>query len=83
MRAAIAALRAGAGADHVIRDVLLTTVEQEDDAASIERLLSESARLHLSRGELDLALERVARDRGERGASEETLLLARSSGGWE
>lgn len=77
VRAAIAALRAGAGADHVIRDVLLTTVEQEDDAASIERLLSESARLHLSRGELDLALERVRAIAECGAASEETLLLAR------
>ncbi|WP_278101507.1 AAA family ATPase [Microbacterium proteolyticum] len=76
VRATIAALRAGARVDHVVRDALPESVEWEDDAVSTERLLCESARLHLSRGELEQAVARVSAV-VERGAvSEETLLLA-------
>jgi len=77
VQAAIAALRAGARLDHVVIDALPLTVEWEDDAVSTERLLCESARLHMSRGELDQAVECLA-SVVERGAvSDETRLLAR------
>ncbi|WP_275087498.1 helix-turn-helix transcriptional regulator [Microbacterium enclense] len=77
VRAAIAAVRAGARVDHVIRDALPATVEWEDDAIATERLLCESAGLHMSRGELDLAVERVRAIVEREAATDETLVVAR------
>ena len=74
--AAIAALRAGARIDQVIHDALPVTLPPDDDTVSTERLLAESARLHLSRGEFDHAVERISTVFERGAASEEARLLA-------
>lgn len=74
VRAAIARLRAGANVDHVIDDVLVR-VDAEGWTAGVERLLCESARLHLGRGELAAALEALDAIAAAGAASTETAML--------
>lgn len=79
LRAAIARLRAGAVADHVVDDSVLTHADPRigADPAASEMLLCESATLHLHRGEVDAAVACIAMA-AERGvASTQTALLAR------
>lgn len=79
LRAAIARLRAGAVADHVVDDSVLTHADPRigADPAASEMLLCESAALHLHRGEVDAAVACIAMA-AERGvASTQTALLAR------
>lgn len=79
LRAAMARLRAGAVADHVVDDSVLTYADPRIGAspAASEMLLCESAALHLHRGEVDAAVACMAMA-AERGvASTQTALLAR------
>ncbi|WP_285138323.1 LuxR family transcriptional regulator [Microbacterium sp. lyk4-40-TSB-66] len=76
-RAALAWLRATTAADQIVDDTMLRVAAQTDDPRAAERLLCESARLHLWRGETERAHELVVLS-AERGiASTETTLLAR------
>lgn len=76
VRAATAAMRAGTTVDHVVDDALVACSSAGDDPAAIERLLCESARLHLSLGEVAPAVERIvaAVDRGVAGAETRWLV---------
>jgi len=77
-RAAIARLRAVAAVDHTVDDTVLDHVDPlvGAEAAASERLLCESACLHLHRGEVDLAVERIALAVKLGVASTQTALLA-------
>ncbi|MDQ1136511.1 DNA-binding CsgD family transcriptional regulator [Microbacterium sp. SORGH_AS 1204] len=76
-RAALAWLRATAATDHVVDDAMLDVAAELDDPRAVERLLCESARLHLWRGEAARArtLLEIAVERGL--ASVESALVAR------
>jgi DNA-binding CsgD family transcriptional regulator len=76
-RAALAWLRATAAIDHVVDETVRDVAAQIDQPGAAERILCESARLHLWRGETDRAhaLLAVAVERGL--ASTESTLLAR------
>lgn len=79
LRAAIARLRAGAVADHVVDDSVLAHADPRigADPAASEMLLCESAALHLHRGEVEAAVACTAMA-AERGvASTQTALLTR------
>ncbi|SDO72853.1 AAA ATPase domain-containing protein [Microbacterium sp. ru370.1] len=79
LRAAIARLRAGAVADHVVDDSVLAHADPRigADPAASEMLLCESAALHLHRGEVDAAVACVAMAIERGVASTQTALLAR------
>ncbi len=77
-RGAMARLRALSVVDHVVDDSVLTHVAPGvgAEAAASERLLCESAALHLHRGEVHLAAERISTAVEIGVASTRTALLA-------
>lgn len=76
-RAALAWLRATTAADQVVDDAMLRVAAETDDPRAAERLLCESARLHLWRGETERAHDLVVLSVARGVASTETTLLAR------
>lgn len=77
IRAALASVRAGADVDYVVELALPAGTTPEGDPATVERLLCESARHHLSVGEVDRAIERVVAAVNLGVASAETTLVVR------
>ncbi|MCJ1707208.1 LuxR family transcriptional regulator [Microbacterium sp. VKM Ac-2923] len=77
IRGTLAWSMATAAPDHVLDDLVLRVADETDDPRAVERLLCESARRHLSRGEVGRAhaLVVLATERGI--AATETTLLAR------
>lgn len=75
VRGAIASLRAGADVDYVIETALPARATPQVDPAAIERLLCESARLHLAVGDIDRVVERVVATVNLAVASTETMLV--------
>ncbi|MDQ1084399.1 MULTISPECIES: LuxR C-terminal-related transcriptional regulator [Microbacterium] len=76
-RAALAWLRATRAADHVVDETMLRVATETDDPHGAERLLCESARLHLWRAETERAVGLVGLAVQKGVASTETALLAR------
>jgi DNA-binding NarL/FixJ family response regulator len=76
-RAALAWLRATTAADQIVDDAMLRVAAETDDPRAAERLLCESARLHLWRGETERAHDLVVLSVARGVASTETALLAR------
>lgn len=75
LRAAVAAMRAGAMVDHVVDDAVIAHAADLVCPAGVERLLCENARIHLARGEVLLAVDRLAAiAQGGSGTAEASLL---------
>jgi len=75
-RAALARLRATAAIDHTVDEAVRGIVMDADDARMTEHVLCESARLHLWRGEMNLACECIATAHERGVAGNETLRTA-------
>lgn len=74
---ALAQLRAGAVVDHIVEDEVITPALAQSRPVDAERLLTETARIRLGRGELDQAVDRIAAAVELGVAANETALLAR------